>query len=472
MRNVSLSSAKIAVLVALIAGLLVSMAVPTNQEIISHDMPESPARVFTPSYEDHIPIRIDGNDAFHGNASIEGWDGDGSQEHPYVISGYSFVGVAVHFWIENTDLYFEFSNNFLDGVDGTWCPLALDNVVNANISSNEILNGHEGIWLRSVQESTILNNTIHDVSSSGIWMDGVQNTEIRSNHIYNLMSHGIWGSGAVDALTITGNEIHESVMHGMVFTLACTNCDIFENWIYDTNIAIKLRDDGTNTEIYENSMHENSYGVYLEEDAGGVEISGNIIVGCGLFAVCIKSDSNSLTQNNIGYTALSGIVLYSAEASYAASFNVIESNSIYNSSGFSIDIESGCTDNSVRFNDFFQCEKVCHIQDNGTGSVFSENYFDTWTLPDSNSDGYVDTAYATAGSASSSDALPKAEPNRPLPDGLILPRLVTTTTTTTSTTTTTTTDDEPALGLEVLVGAGALTAVLIVVIAIAMKRSG
>ncbi len=444
---------------------------PINQVTASRDLPKNPSGVFTPSYEEHSPIRIDGNDAFHGNASLEGWEGNGSEEHPYVISGYSFVGVAVHFWIENTDLYFEFSNNYLDGVDGTWCPLALDNVTNANISSNLILNGHEGIWLRAVEETIVLNNTIHNLSSSGIWMDDVQNTEIRDNHIYNPMAHGIWGPGAVDGLIITGNEIHACLMHGMVFTLPCTNCDIFGNEIYDTNIAIKLRDDGTNSEIYENSMYDNSYGVFLEEDAGGVEITSNNITGCGLFAVCIKSDQNSLTQNNIGHTALTGIVLYSAEASYAASHNVIEYNTIYNSSGFSVDIESGCSDNSVRFNDFFQSEEACHIQDNGTGNVFSENYFDTWTTPDSNSDGYVDTAYAIAGSASSSDALPKAEPNRPLPDDLVLPGPSTTTTTTT-TSTTTTTDDAPALGIELLIGAGALVTALLVVIVIVMRRRG
>ncbi|MFX1369454.1 MAG: hypothetical protein ACFFAY_12720, partial [Promethearchaeota archaeon] len=108
-----------------------------------------------------------------------------------------------------------------------------------------------------------------------------------------------------------------------------------------------------------------------------------------------------------------------------------------------------------------------------TGNVFSENYFDTWTIPDSNSDGYVDTAYAIAGSASSSDALPKAEPNRPLPDDIVLPGPSTTTTsTTTPTTAITTTDDAPPLGIELLIGVGALATALLVVIAIVMRRRG
>ena len=95
------------------------------------------------SAEDPLAVEqifINGNSEFLIKANEYGWSGTGSSSNPILIENMEFRKNANMFSVSNTDLYFQFSNNRLDGIVGGWCAIVLYNVSNGLLSNNEIVN--------------------------------------------------------------------------------------------------------------------------------------------------------------------------------------------------------------------------------------------------------------------------------------------------------------------------------------------
>ncbi|NHJ46615.1 MAG: hypothetical protein FK733_02395, partial [Asgard group archaeon] len=76
-------------------------------------------------------------------------------------------------------------------------------------------------------------------------------------------------------------------------------------------------------------------------------------------------------------------------------------------SGLELDTQTNNT--IVKWNTFLH--HTTHATDDGSSNVFMYNYFDDHTTPDANGDGYVDTPYTIAGTATNTDPFPIAASN-------------------------------------------------------------
>ncbi|MHA2249358.1 MAG: right-handed parallel beta-helix repeat-containing protein, partial [Candidatus Kariarchaeaceae archaeon] len=117
-------------------------------------------------YQEHVPISIDGDSDFHfqafGNWDL-GYTRNGSASKPYVITGYNITSSTSNLIdIRNTDVYFEISDNVLDGIDRSYDGIYFNNTNNGMISNNKIFRADYGVRLIvSSSNNVILNNSIY-----------------------------------------------------------------------------------------------------------------------------------------------------------------------------------------------------------------------------------------------------------------------------------------------------------------------
>ncbi|MCK4567811.1 MAG: hypothetical protein KAU48_10945, partial [Candidatus Thorarchaeota archaeon] len=95
----------------------------------------------------------------------------------------------------------------------------------------------------------------------------------------------------------------------------------------------------------------------------------------------------------------------------------------------------------------------CQVCDDGTSNLVSQNYYDDWSSPDVDTDGYVDSPYALDGDAENQDDLP-----------LAVAGVVPTETVTTSTTI------DNLLPMDMLLIAGAIGVIILVAVILVFKR--
>ena len=106
-----------------------------------------PSSIINPfaAYVEHtITISISGNSDFQNQASTNGWNGDGSESHPYSITNLNITNSTTIYpllSISDTDVYFNITNSLFDG-------------------------GLYGIFLDNVTNGLILNNLVHSQITS------------------------------------------------------------------------------------------------------------------------------------------------------------------------------------------------------------------------------------------------------------------------------------------------------------------
>jgi len=146
------------------------------------------------------PIKIDSEREFLSMASIEGWSGDGSIFHPYIISGYVIDGSG-YLWgiyIGNVSVYFIIENCEVYGVKSS--------------SAGSKYHWGEGINLYNVTHGAVKSNRIHDNYI------GIRIAESPSLSVYDNTctrnSMGIYITS--DYVRVSENTISESSQEGMV----------------------------------------------------------------------------------------------------------------------------------------------------------------------------------------------------------------------------------------------------------------
>jgi hypothetical protein len=119
-------------------------------------------------------------------------------------------------------------------------------------------------------------------------------------------------------------------------------------------------------------------------------------------------DSHFIIRNCMVHSLATGygVLLYNC-------VNVqIEDCTFAHISGTGVYLDSTCQ-TAVISGNIFEFNGV-NAEDDGTGNVFNQNYWDDWTSPDNDYDGIVDAAYPIVGDASNSDPEPLVfPPGRP-----------------------------------------------------------
>jgi parallel beta-helix repeat protein len=165
-----------------------------------------------------------------------------------------------------------------------------------------------------------------------------------------------------------GIELY-NISHGIIVNNTIFNCH--------TGIQIWTT---SNTSISNNLVTKNDWsGIYLRD-------SGNISVL-----------NNYISSNNGDGIETRG-----------SSFCTLTYNTISHNNEFGILLDSSSENNKVMWNGFTGNYKENRSQafDDGQNNEFICNYWDEWTSPDANADGFVDISYPIEGSAGNQDIHP------------------------------------------------------------------
>jgi parallel beta-helix repeat protein len=303
----------------------------------------------------------------------------------------------------------------------------LDNVNNCLIDNNSCSNNYGGILINSSNDNIITNNTCNSNGKSGIYLyNSTRNQILNCNSSGNKVS-GIYvylaNNNTIINCTSTNNIGISG--HGIIITSAYNNtisdCKIYLNRMNGISIRYKLTvntiiknnfvfvnngngislDTSSNNIIYNNWLFSNKYDGITISSSSNNKISSNNNSDNNRCGILISGSNNNLIDNNTCYNSTYGINLSSVSNQNKLVYN----NIINNQKGIYLKSSS---DNILYRNNFLT--NIDHSYDDGnnfwnTSLPIGGNYWDNWTSPDNNYDGFVDNPFIILG-GNNKDHLP------------------------------------------------------------------
>ncbi len=257
------------------------------------------------------------------------------------------------------------------GIDGIYA----NQKTNITIRNVNIRGFNRGIFLRQTSDSTLMANTIlYSFDGIGIYLYASPRNALTENTISS-HNYGIYLDTSAGS-TLTGNTVsggsngihlHYSDRSTLMGNISSGGIrGIFLDYSGDSTLA-------------ENTVSSGKYGIHLHyspiptgQPSAGNTLTGNIISGVNHGTYIDYSWHNTLTGNTISDSVTGIYVHYS------------ESNQIYN-------------------NNFINNEDQAYIGSFSQNNVFTlqaptgGNYWNDWTTPDADSDGFVDNPYPIPG---------------------------------------------------------------------------
>ncbi len=426
---------------------------------------------FAMAYTPHDAILLDGNAEMIAQATAETWPGDGSEETPYEITGYSFYDQTHSVEIRNIDLHWTFTDNQIDGpYDGTvWCGMEISNSSNGYVANNDILGRFRGLWLIDIENVTITNNYVHDNLYHGIECVGyINGCLISENTMTRNEGSGVRILTAVDS-EISRNTVTESDGSGIQVIGSATGCQITNNYVDDvTGIGIAAMD-AISVDIMHNEFSNTDGDSIYILDSNDIEVYNNSMVDGGEDGMVFVGCEDGLIHNNsiVGSDNI-GISVASGENS------IFRFNHVEDTVEYGMKTAENAESMEITQNVFINTGGDCQVCDEGENNAYIHNYYDDWVTPDVNSDLIVDVPYAINGAAENEDPYPLADPDA---DPIIPEEITTTTNSTTSTDTSTDTGTDTGttegvqIPLEIAMVAGGIAVIILVGVFFVKKRA-
>ncbi|OLS17098.1 MAG: hypothetical protein HeimC2_36880 [Candidatus Heimdallarchaeota archaeon LC_2] len=326
------------------------------------------------SYTPHATISIFNT----GDFISLGFNGSGTLIDPFMIEGLNITSSSAHLIsISNTVAYFTIINNFLKSNNSPdYIGILLENVENAEVSSNVILNVDQGISLSDSKHIKIENNTISNINAAGI--------EIFGNSVNNLIVNNQI-SNANDGISIhapnnqiSANKIYQNTIG---ITHSAVNNIIDGNIVYNNSLVGILLENSISIHIFNNSVYENgAQGIWIGM-SNNISISYNkVFKNSPDSAINLWQSTNSIINQNIIFENEEiGILL---EGSTEIE---IYKNVIYDNVNLGILIVNWETtifseNNNIIENDFLgnNIGNLVQATDDGFENIFSDNYWHDW----------------------------------------------------------------------------------------------
>ncbi len=379
------------------------------------------------AYTDHDPILIDGDQEFHDTATLEGWSGNGSETAPYIITGYRFIAAEHMFRVSNSGVHYVFAGNSLDGISGIWCGIAIIDSSNGTIASNLVRRAAVGIHVVHVENYVISGNEVWDNIMYGVVVEHASsNVVVSCNRVTGNPDGGIYignpyGAPSSMNLEIAGNNVSANGGDG-IKVLEAFNCTISDNSISSQGVnGIAV---GSGSVWIENNTVEACNNGVLVSAGNGTLVSNNLVGNRN--GASIGTENNSVIGNYIAHNSETGLRFYHSQfTGRSGSHNTIRSNTVANNTEWGVEFSENCQGNDITGNNFLCNGEGSHAYDLGSGNHFHENFWDIWTTPNENEDAYVDIPYQINGTAANSDAYPLALPAHDLPTWYSLPTTTT-----------------------------------------------
>jgi len=383
--------------------LLVSLASPVGHTEDNYKTEQKVDSQFSISYIGHSRIEIKNDTDFAYQASLEGWDGDGSSDTPYIIEGYNITDDLMCIYIHDVSVYFIIRNCFINSSTGPSDPgIYLYNATHARIEDSFITWHTYAIYAQDCPDVVIDGCTITESGANTIWIITSDRAVLSNNQVFNngyriyiqssdyatIYNNKIhdnnWQGLSIetsDFLNITGNTIENNGYDGINLDL-CNNATIYDNDIGENGYVSGsgnglYMSDGYDNIIDTNRMWNNSYcGLYLHESGNNqikdnqvfdhrvvgiysytspnCNVTGNDVWGNGRFepsfgsGIYIDMTHGYLIEDNQAWNnSYAGIFL---DTAYEC---VIENNQVWNNSNSGIYLEDASDYNQIKDNQIF-----------------------------------------------------------------------------------------------------------------------
>ena len=393
---------------------------PLKLPVSNSNLPQRITRI------SHAPIFISGDGDFITQATAENWPGEGTIVNPIIIEGYTITATeGPLISISDTIFYFIIRNNLLNGSHAPTEGIHFSNVQHGTIENNIICNNEavDGgiIFEFSSRDNLIINNSIFG-NQMGMNIRGEHNLII-NNSVYQSNDMAIWLNTDTINSTVVGNTICNNTGSGILLEETHSNF-ISKNLIYGSEMnGIDLIHSSGNV-IENNTISDTVLGISLWESSQN-NVSSNLVFnnmgGISLYYSTensiwnntarenhnlgvdleMSSHNNTFSTNRIFKNGIVGAVLFDSD------FNTFTENIFCDNNMEGIRIEGNTHYNIFTFNNFTDNYASGHqAKDGGLNNIFAFNFWNDWTSPDNNLDGFVDEPYPVKGSAGNQDSHP------------------------------------------------------------------
>lgn len=287
------------------------------------------------------------------------------------------------------------------------------------LTSNTVSDSYTGIWLSDSNNNILTNNTVSNVESpyygyAGFGLQKSGNNELTNNTISEKYV-GILLGWTSNNNTVTGNIFNLNYPVGLAIDGGSSDTLVQNNSFLNNHQGINLYHTTGNNTIVENNISGSEHGIWLQ-NVSSYTIRGNNFsdntYGTYLYHY---SNSNTIINNNFSNNN------YGIYLSKGANENLIVENNISNNS-YGIYLSQGYSgilgpnDNNIVNNNFIENATQAFVYVgtySGTNNIFNldkptgGNYWNDWTSPDADNDGFVDEPYVFTGDQ---DNLPHVNP--------------------------------------------------------------
>lgn len=284
--------------------------------------------------------------------------------------------------------------------------LSQNNTIIYNVVYNNF--GWSGIAILSSDFNVFKNNEIFDHIEDGFLITESNNNEIIQNQVYGNTRNGFAVEQSNNNI-ISYNHIFECALDGFIISNSENN-EFNDNIVTgNTEIGFRLYENANFNHFFSNTVNNSgASGISLVNSINNTfnenRINDNDI---GIFLE-ISASFNWFENNTIFHNNEVGIFLMDGQS------NLIIGNTIYEHQSYGLVIGSVCDGNLVKWNNFIRNNLSGESQAEDDGdSTFKENFWDEWTSPDANNDGFVDEKYILAGGAYNFDHTPLTKPRNP-----------------------------------------------------------
>jgi len=290
--------------------------------------PEYSSRIDTEPTEDHArdhttksPFRIDGDEEFADKAESEEWDGNGTEENPYIISGYDIdaegqFGAGI--FIGNTTVHF----------------IIEECIIKRSTSISSPYHPGGGIVYHNVENGTLRDVEIH-TSNYGLYLDGIEDNHFESITINSIREDGVLLVDS-DNNTFEGGKIYTTSENGFRFEGDCKSNNLVDMTITN-NAGSGLYLDGNleANEFVDLTIGGNTeHGIYIGGSFEDNQIEGCRITSNGLDGILFDSSEmsgNEIKDNRIYNNGRDGI-----RVGVGPEYNYILNNTIEENEGYQI----------------------------------------------------------------------------------------------------------------------------------------
>ncbi|MCG2826147.1 MAG: right-handed parallel beta-helix repeat-containing protein [Thermoplasmatales archaeon] len=265
---------------------------------------------------------------------------------------------------------------------------------NNTIIDNDVCLNDNGIGVSYSGNNTIANNRVLSNNYGGIKLDYSSSNNITNCTVYN-NSYGIWLYSSSNNNQISNCFVYNN-SEGI--GLDCSSNNILgDNYVYNNVGGILLLSSSNNNTLRGNCVYNNSKGGINLSNSLNNTLSANHIWNNPNGVAIWYSSNNDIRLCRV-YNNLEGIVLDSSSNNNKITYNNITDN-INHGIHIYYDIDDPCNSNIFHHNNFVNngqnaYDPYANFWDNG---ICEGNYWDNWTSPDDNSDGFVDNPYLISG---------------------------------------------------------------------------